>query len=114
MGATYIQGVGIRFSPMPRADLRYAQRHIEKQTGLLLDEPQVESLWRETGRRGILGEQGLIRHHVCIALVDCLTNRLLGIDWPLNGYEGEDGMFFHNFTAAAVEGGYKVARPRAA
>jgi len=116
MGATYIQGVGLRFSPMPTADLRYAQRHVEKQTGLKLTPAQTESLWAEIGRRSILPEVGVVRFDVCIAIVDALCNRLIGQDWPLNGTDGneEEGTFFHSFTSAAIAAGYEVSLRKAA
>jgi hypothetical protein len=116
MGATYIQGEGIRFSSMPAADLRYAQRHIEKQTGLRLDGNQVNALWSRVGRRSILAEVGVVHVEVCIAMVDILCSNLIGQDWPLNGTDGdeEEGTFFHQFTAAAIAAGYKVSERQAA
>ncbi len=116
MGATYIQGEGIRFPGMPAADLRYAQRHIERQTGLVLNRGQITGLWNHAGRRSILAEVGVVRVEVCIAMVDVLCNGLLGQDWPLNGGDGneEEGTFFHNFTVAALAAGYEVSDRKAA
>lgn len=119
MGATYIQGEGIRYSgmhTMPGADLRYAKRHIEKQTGLRLVDGQVAALWSRVGHRPILGEVGVVRLGVCIAMVDALCNSLLGQDWPLNGGDGDEpeGTFFHNFTTAALAAGYVVTERNAA
>jgi hypothetical protein len=116
MGATYIQGEGIRFSGMPAADLRYAQRHIRKQTGLALDRDQVNGLWTQVGRRSILAEMGVVHFEVCIAMVDALCNNLLGQDWPMNGGDGneEEGTFFHNFTVAAIAAGYEILERKVA
>ncbi len=106
MGYTHYAG---GLAPMPEADFRYARRFIERQTGLVPDRAQVDALWRTTGSKAIIAEVGVIRSDVCIAMVDVLCNHLVGRDWPLNGDQGEDGVFFHRFTTAAITAGYEVS-----
>ncbi|NTF23616.1 hypothetical protein G6L37_35165 [Agrobacterium rubi] len=112
MGGTYIQGYGFRSNGLQVEDMRYARRHIEKQTGLALQPAQVEELWRSAGSIRILGLPGTVRSHVCVAMVDLLTVRLVGHDWPLNG-SGDD-VFYQDFISAAIEAGYQVAEKVAA
>lgn len=111
MGYTHYAG---GLAAMAQADFRYAQRFIEKQTGLRLDRAQVDALWRTSGSKAIVAEVGVIRPGICIAMVDILCNRLVGTDWPLNGDQGEDGAFFHRFTTAAIAAGYEVPEREAA
>ena len=101
---------------LPTSDVRYAQRHIERQTGLLLSPMQVNDLWGRTALPTILSEVGYVRSGVCVAMVDLLCNDLLGQDWPVGGGDGSEpkDTFFHNFTAAAISAGYQVASKQAA
>ncbi len=94
--------------------MRYAQRHIERQTGFMLEPPQINTLWNAIGRRAIFDEIGVVHIEVCIAMVDVLCNSLVGQDWPLNGDVGDDDLFFHHFVAAGVAAGYQVSPREAA
>lgn len=91
------------------SELSMAKRHIMKQTGLDLTDQQLAGVWMRSGLGGILEEIGRVDRYVCIDLVDALCRELLGHNWPLNGYEGEDRAFFHEFTTAAIAAGYSVS-----
>lgn len=95
-------------------DLSYAIRHIEQQTGLVLTKDQMLGIWSRSGLAGIIQEIGRVDVDVCVDLADALCRELTGSPWPLNGDTGSDGLFFQDFSAAAIEAGYKVGVSTAA
>lgn len=98
---------------IPEEDLSYAIRHIERQTGLALTREQMRGVWFRSGLAGVIQEIGRVDVHVCVDLADALCRELTGGNWPLHGDAGEDGLFFHDFTAAAIEAGYALGRKAA-
>lgn len=95
-------------------DLTYVIRHIERQTGLVLTKEQMRGIWSRSGLAGIILEIGRVDVHVCVDLTDALCRELTGSAWPDNGDTGPDGLFFQDFSAAAIEAGYRVGVPAAA
>ncbi|WP_327210321.1 hypothetical protein [Rhizobium leguminosarum] len=96
------------------ADLAYAIRHIERQTGLALTREQMRGVWLRSRLAGIIQEIGRVDAYVCVDLADSLCRELTGGNWPVEGDVGQDGLFFHDFSAAAIEAGYSVTTRRAA